>query len=187
MLMNCYSLSFSIYFAVIIFHLQFHRGGFYIFSYFRNGFFLWFILSGTFCVVQCEPINPCESNPCGANAICNERNGVGSCKCLPNYFGDPYLGCRPECVQNGDCPFEKSCINLRCENPCIGVCDNNNAECFVVNHLPMCHCKSGFTGNPQFGCHQLPTNGKFKFKSRHRLIFLLKFVFFLFAARSSLN
>lgn len=107
----------------------------------------------------CDPQNPCDPNPCGANTICRERNGVGSCLCMPNYIGDPYLGCRPECVQNSDCPFNKACINTRCENPCIGTCDLN-AECVVVHHLPMCHCLPGYTGNPQFSCYLIPDNSK---------------------------
>lgn len=109
--------------------------------------------------VLCEPQNPCDSNPCGSNSICRERNGVGSCVCMTNYIGDPYLGCRPECVQNSDCPFNKACINARCENPCIGLCDAN-AECVVVNHFPMCHCLPGYTGNPQYNCHSIPENSK---------------------------
>lgn len=36
-----------------------------------------------------QPSNPCYPSPCGANAACSERNGVGACTCLPEYFGDP--------------------------------------------------------------------------------------------------
>lgn len=112
-------------------------------------------------VHQHEPVDPCVPNPCGANALCNERNGVGSCICMKDYFGDPYLGCRPECVQNSDCPFDKACFNMRCENPCacIGTCDVY-AECSVINHSPVCHCLPGYTGNPFQNCHPVPANSK---------------------------
>lgn len=135
-----------------------------VYLFFSFYLFLFSILShDIFPVVvhQHEPINPCVPNPCGANALCNERNGVGSCVCMKNYFGDPYLGCRPECVQNSDCPFDKACFNMRCENPCacIGTCDVN-AECSVINHSPVCHCRAGHTGNPFQNCYPIPTNSK---------------------------
>lgn len=103
-----------------------------------------------------QPIaHPCNPTPCGSNALCKERNGAGSCVCMPNYFGDPYIGCRPECIQNSDCPSEKSCLNTKCVNPCAGLCDVNS-ECRVINHLPVCTCLSGFTGNPLARCHLIP-------------------------------
>lgn len=51
--------------------------------------------------VPVVPQDPCHPSPCGSNAICTSRNGAGSCKCIPDHFGDPYTGCRPECVVNG--------------------------------------------------------------------------------------
>lgn len=108
------------------------------------------------------PPNPCNPSPCGANAHCKERNGVGSCSCLPEYFGDPYTGCRPECVSNSDCDRNKACTNNRCKDPCPGTC-GINAECRTVNHSPTCTCISGYTGNPLVRCE---IEGKF-------LIFLL--------------
>lgn len=97
------------------------------------------------------PLNPCEPSPCGANAVCKERNGVGSCLCLPEYYGDPYTGCRPECVQNSECDRSKACINNKCKNPCPGVC-GINAVCTVQNHAPNCFCDTGYTGNPAISC-----------------------------------
>lgn len=106
-----------------------------------------------------EPIeevrNPCNPSPCGANAICKERNGAGSCSCVPNYFGDPYTGCRPECVINADCPMDRACIGNKCANPCPGTC-GLNAECIVSNHAPSCFCFEGYTGNPAVACHVPP-------------------------------
>lgn len=97
--------------------------------------------------------HPCAANPCGANAVCTERNGAGACKCLPDYFGDPYSGCRPECVANSDCPSHFACLNNKCKDPCPGVCALN-AECHVVHHAPQCSCMIGYVGNPLTGCHR---------------------------------
>lgn len=97
------------------------------------------------------PPNPCHPSPCGANALCRERNGVGSCSCLPEYFGDPYTGCRPECVSNSDCDRNKACSNNRCKDPCPGAC-GVNAECRTINHSPTCTCLNGYSGNPLIRC-----------------------------------
>jgi len=74
---------------------------------------------------------PCNPSPCGANAVCKERNGAGSCTCLPEYSGDPYTGCRPECVLNTDCSKARACVRNKCVDPCPGTC-GLNAECRVV-------------------------------------------------------
>lgn len=97
------------------------------------------------------PRNPCNPSPCGANAICRERNGAGSCICLPEYQGDPYTGCRPECVVNSDCGRTRACVNNKCRDPCPGAC-GNNAECRVANHAPTCTCLPGYTGDPFTNC-----------------------------------
>lgn len=107
-----------------------------------------------------EIARPCDPSPCGMNAVCREKQGAGSCTCLPDYFGDPYTGCRPECMQNSECDNTKACINQKCRDPCPGVC-GNNAQCFVVNHSPSCECFSGYTGNPSIECREIPRS-KFK-------------------------
>ena len=99
-----------------------------------------------------RPTNPCNPSPCGANAVCKERNGAGSCACLPEYFGDPYSGCRPECVTNSDCDRSRACVNNKCVDPCPGTC-GINAECRVVNHAPSCSCIPGYTGEPLRICN----------------------------------
>lgn len=120
----------------------------------------------TFCSVQHEPVavpaTPCVPNPCGSNANCREQNGVGSCQCLPEYYGNPYEGCRPECVLNSDCPTNKACIRNKCQNPCGGSC-GQNAECQVVNHVPTCTCRVGFTGDPYSFCNFPKDNRKLFF------------------------
>lgn len=91
--------------------------------------------------------DPCSGSPCGSNARCN--NGI--CTCLPEYFGDPYLGCRPECVFSADCSADRACIRNKCVDPCPGTCGRNSL-CNVINHTPMCSCPSGTTGNAFISC-----------------------------------
>lgn len=103
--------------------------------------------SVTFLLVFEPPSDPCNPIPCGTNAICMERNGAGSCTCITGYHGDPYIGCRPECMRNNDCPHDKACLGMKCRNPCPGSC-GLNAECEVINHIPQCFCPPEYTGNP---------------------------------------
>lgn len=50
-----------------------------------------------------EPSDPCYPSPCGTNSVCTSRNNLeSSCKCLPGYFGDPFIACKPECVVNSE-------------------------------------------------------------------------------------
>lgn len=105
--------------------------------------------------IEPEIVDPCNPSPCGINAECNVRNNAGSCTCLPEYFGDPYVECRPECVLNTDCPKTQACLNNKCKDPCIGIC-GLNAECYVSNHSPMCSCITGFVGNPSVACNEIP-------------------------------
>lgn len=95
--------------------------------------------------------DPCNPSPCGANAQCNE----GTCTCLAEYQGDPYRGCRPECVLNTDCPKDKACSRHKCIDPCINTC-GQNAECTVINHIPSCTCIKGYIGNAFILCNRIP-------------------------------
>lgn len=91
--------------------------------------------------------DPCLPSPCGFNAKCS--NGI--CSCLPEYQGDPYYGCRPECVLNSECPRDKACIRSKCVDPCPGICGQGGL-CDVINHIPMCSCPPGQTGNAFIAC-----------------------------------
>lgn len=106
-----------------------------------------------------EPVEerptPCAPSPCGANALCREQNGAGSCTCIEDYIGNPYEGCRPQCILNTDCPSNEACIGNKCKDPCPGTC-GQNADCRVANHLPSCTCRPGFTGNPFSHCSAEP-------------------------------
>lgn len=103
--------------------------------------------------------NPCQPSPCGINAVCKERNGAGSCVCLPDYTGNPYEACRPECIVNSDCPANKACIRSKCQDPCPGTC-GQFANCQVISHLPTCTCIDGYTGDPFNYCRILPQQRK---------------------------
>lgn len=85
--------------------------------------------------------------------MCRDRNGVGSCSCLTGYLGNPYEGCRPECVINTDCVPSKSCVRSKCEDPCPGTC-GQNAVCQVINHMATCSCLPRFTGDPFRYCRE---------------------------------
>jgi hypothetical protein len=104
-------------------------------------------------------IDPCNPTPCGANAQCTQRNKgtftAVTCSCIPGYFGDPFLSCRPECIQNQDCPSNKVCTNQKCVDPCPGLC-GINAICNVHNHFPRCDCLQGYEGNPSVECKRIP-------------------------------
>ncbi|CAB4059875.1 unnamed protein product [Lepeophtheirus salmonis] len=99
------------------------------------------------------PKDPCQPSPCGKNTRCESNGKDAICSCNRNYEGDPSsaAGCRPQCIQNNDCPFDKACIGLRCIDPCPGSC-GTNAECQVQNHNPICICRSGYIGNPFVQC-----------------------------------
>lgn len=105
-------------------------------------------------VIKETPAQPCQPSPCGLNAQCLEQNGVGACQCLPEYFGNPYDGCRPECVLNSDCPGNRACQQNRCQDPCPGICALN-AQCTTLNHVPLCECLQGYNGDPYRMCQKL--------------------------------
>ena len=102
-----------------------------------------------------EIVDPCNPTPCGSNAICSDRNRAAACQCIPEYFGDPYVACRPECTTNPECPSDKTCQNMKCIDPCPGLC-GVNAECRVVNHRATCSCFPGYTGDPFTACRLPP-------------------------------
>ncbi len=104
---------------------------------------------------------PCLPSPCGTTMECNNYGGqVAIC--------DPCLGpdapynpqCRPECLTNADCPFNRACLGFTCADPCPGSC-GVNALCTVVSHTPVCSCPQGLIGNPFEHC-STPTSKYFQ-------------------------
>lgn len=106
-------------------------------------------------------LNPCSPSPCGSNAYCRERNNVAVCECLPDYRGDPYLGCQPECLLNSDCPKSQACVKTKCQDPCVGTC-GINAICTVSNHIPICSCRSPTIGDAFTHCF-MPEGNSIKY------------------------
>ena len=102
-----------------------------------------------------NPPRPCDSLICGTSAQCRVESGLAKCFCPPSYLGDPYTACRPECVVNSECPADKTCSQKKCVDPCAGTC-GSNAECRVSNHIPVCSCAQGFSGDPYSSCQPLP-------------------------------
>lgn len=100
-----------------------------------------------------EPINPCDRNPCGPNALCRVHSYQAVCSCLPNYIGRP-PNCRPECVMDEDCSTDLACICDKCKSPCDGTC-GPNAHCTVLYHKAHCVCNEGFNGDPFSGCQYI--------------------------------
>ena len=101
------------------------------------------------------PIDPCNPNPCGENASCKKHpksERASNCVCIKGYFGNPFSSCqKPECTLNSNCSAKRICRNQKCVDPCPGVCGNNTV-CSVSNHVPSCHCRQGYSGNPSVSC-----------------------------------
>lgn len=70
---------------------------------------------------------------------------------MPDFYGDPYEACRPECILSNDCSNNKACIRNKCVDPCPGIC-GQGANCAVFNHIPICSCPIGYKGNAFVAC-----------------------------------
>lgn len=55
---------------------------------------------------------------------------------------------------NTDCSSTQACISEKCRDPCPGSC-GYQANCRVQNHIPVCSCEPGFTGDPFTQCSQI--------------------------------
>lgn len=120
--------------------------------------FLYSELMNSILITAEPPSNPCQPSPCGVNAECRQRDGAGACTCIEGYQGNPYEGCRPECVLSADCSSKLACIRNHCVDPCPGTC-GVNAICSVANHVPTCYCIENFEGDPFQGCRPIPQQG----------------------------
>lgn len=105
----------------------------------------------------------CKVEPCGINAQCLSQNHRGQCSCARGYEGNPLKECslitfrQPtrECTTNDDCPFDRSCKNEKCVNPCSYSCGSN--FCHVENHQAICRCPDGYIGSPETSCTPIKT------------------------------
>lgn len=103
-------------------------------------------------VIISDPVNPCVPSPCGPNSQCrvSAANEQAVCSCLQHYVGRA-PNCRPECTSNSECAGNLACINLRCQDPCVGTC-GISTTCLVNNHRPICRCLDGYAGDPFSEC-----------------------------------
>ena len=114
------------------------------------------LLKSVLATVRPEVIEPCNPSPCGINANCQSTARAASCTCIPGYIGNPYIECKPECVVNSECPRNLACIAQKCKDPCSGLC-GVYASCYVSNHLPLCKCDPGYTGDAFVACQRITT------------------------------
>ena len=110
-------------------------------------------LSKTNLTIEEDKTDICNPNPCGPGATPTPGQGICKCKCSPGLFGDPYQGCRPECIINSDCSRDLACSSNKCVDPCPGTC-GQHATCSVINHIPTCVCLKGFVGNAFEECFE---------------------------------
>lgn len=96
--------------------------------------------------------DPCAPSPCGPTDVCSVYSD-GVALCDPCFGPDSQYNprCRPECVSNSDCPFDKACLGSKCLDPCPGSC-GHKALCHVYEHNPICKCPPGLYGNPYEQC-----------------------------------
>ena len=112
--------------------------------------------------------DPCSPNPCGPYSQPPRNNGDRcDCSCLPGMIGSA-PNCRPECVVNQDCPTEKACQSQKCIDPCPGLC-GVNAFCRVRNHIPVCLCNQGYTGDPFLQCRRITSNHSYKLNTNKNI------------------
>ena len=99
-------------------------------------------------------ITMCSGSTCGNNAHCTTIGDRPVCSCLKGYTGDPLYNCiRAECLDSSECRGHLACKNQRCVDPCQGVC-GTNSNCDTRNHIPVCTCPPGYTGNPFQSCRR---------------------------------
>ncbi|XP_054290488.1 fibropellin-1-like [Macrosteles quadrilineatus] len=114
--------------------------------------------------VSCRPFEKtdlCIPNPCGTNARCepgHDRSGKERpvCTCIPGYLGDPLSYCRRgECSTDNDCRNDQNCINYNCVSSCTNQC-GVAAMCNARNHVAVCSCPPGYTGDALTRCYNIP-------------------------------
>lgn len=58
-----------------------------------------------------------------------------------------------ECTSNDNCPFDRSCVNNYCVDPCtVGDPCGRGANCEAVAHAATCRCPAGSQGDPHKAC-----------------------------------
>lgn len=58
-----------------------------------------------------------------------------------------------DCYTDDDCPFDRTCRNERCVNPCYNPSPcGRSALCFPENHQAICKCPAGYDGSALIAC-----------------------------------
>lgn len=57
-----------------------------------------------------------------------------------------------ECYTDDDCPYDRTCKNERCVNPCLQNTCGRGAFCHAEAHRAICKCPNGYTGSPLISC-----------------------------------
>lgn len=111
------------------------------------------------CVDPCVVLEPCQ-RPAICEVTPTSPVRTMLCICPDGYVSRGKGGCKPTpgikevggCISDSDCPADKSCLNSVCRDPCnCGL----NAECRIKDHKPVCTCRQGFEGNPEFECSKI--------------------------------
>ncbi|TRY80939.1 hypothetical protein TCAL_04725 [Tigriopus californicus] len=99
--------------------------------------------------------DPCSIDQiCHQNAECTNQGGQPVCSCAPGYVGDGFHDCfRGNCLSNDDCGSQEACQEYQCVDPCASAC-GSGAECEVNNHVAICRCPRGLTGDPFQNCRR---------------------------------
>ena len=81
-------------------------------------------------------------------------------KCLSNIlnsekFRSPWskIIAQGECDENQDCGPQRACKDYQCVDPCAISC-GQGADCTVQNHVAICRCPRGTTGDPFRNCRR---------------------------------
>lgn len=141
-------------------------------------------------------IDECAQKPCGSSAVCRNTPGSFECICPHNFRGDPYSSCdeaegkeQVTCSEQYPCPANEECISNGRADQCVcrrgyvrdgEQCRDVN-ECIELSSSPcgmnsfctnldggfVCHCPSGYTGNPYTVCYP---DGELRGASRVRTI-----------------
>nr|UEK51539.1 NOTCH1-like protein [Parasacculina yatsui] len=103
------------------------------------------------------PTDPCAGGVCGINANCEAVNGRAVCSCPQGSQGDPLTSCRRgECTYDSECPLRQACIDVKCQDPCLGGVCGVGAKCSVENHRAICSCPKNYLGDPFTLCRYNP-------------------------------
>ncbi|ROT61488.1 hypothetical protein C7M84_020740 [Penaeus vannamei] len=107
-------------------------------------------------------VSPCSLDPCEEPATCRVADHRPDCPCPPGFNGTRDNGCEKivvGCRSDGDCPSKTACINGECIDPCGLEPCGENAECRVVDTVPVrtvaCECLPGYQGDALDKC--IPT------------------------------